>query len=99
MFAQVKTRFGLTRIIRIKDIIMQRGVLSVTEYRKLIDEINEELKNQSLVILYGDILINRLLLMDDIVVCSDCPVEMQSILSAEMQFPVWKPCYPANREF
>ena len=45
MSAQVKTRFGLTRIIRIKDIIKQGGVLSVTEYNKLIDEINEELKN------------------------------------------------------
>ena len=81
MSAQVKTRFGSTRIIRIKDIIKQGGVLSVTEYSKLIDEINEELKNQGLCIFYGDIRINSLLLMDDIAVCSDCPVEMQSILS------------------
>ena len=86
MSAQVKTRFGLTRIIRIKDIIKQGGVLSVTEYSKLIDEINEELKNQGLGILYGDILINSLLSMDDIAVCSDCPVEMQSILSVIYSF-------------
>ena len=77
MSAQVKTQFGLTHIIRIKDLIKQGGVLSVTEYSKLIDEMNEELKNQGLGIFYGDILINSSLLMDDIAVCFHCPAEMQ----------------------
>ena len=43
-------------------------------------------KNQGLGILYGDILINSLLLMDDIAVCSHCPVEMQSMLSVIYSF-------------
>ena len=37
--ATIKTKFGSTRMIKIKDSIRQGGVLSVIEYANLIDEI------------------------------------------------------------
>ena len=42
--AQIQTRHGLTREIRIRDSIRQGGVLSVVAYATLIDEISKELK-------------------------------------------------------
>ena len=41
--AQLQTKYGLTRDIRIKDSIRQGGVLSVIQYALLIDEINKEI--------------------------------------------------------
>ena len=46
--ARIKTKYGLTRLIKIRDSIRQGGVLSVTEYAYLIDEISKELKSKGL---------------------------------------------------
>ena len=45
MTVQVKTRFGLTGIIRTRDIIKQGEVLSVTEYAKLVSNLNKMVWN------------------------------------------------------
>ena len=41
--AEIKTRHGNTRKIKIKDSIRQGGVLSVTLYALLMDEINKDI--------------------------------------------------------
>ena len=46
--AQIQTKYGLTREIKIKDSIRQGGVLSVKEYAALIDEISKELRLKNL---------------------------------------------------
>ena len=46
--AQVKTKYGLARIITMEDNIRQGGVLSVTEYAKMIDDMCEILQNRNL---------------------------------------------------
>ncbi len=46
--AQIQTKYGLTREIKIKDSIRQGGVLSVIEYAALIDEISKELHHKDL---------------------------------------------------
>ena len=37
MSAQIRTKYGLARIIKMKNNIRQGGVLSVTEYSKMVD--------------------------------------------------------------
>ncbi len=45
--AKLKTKYGLTRPIKIKDSIRQGGVLSVIQYALLMDEINKEIINKT----------------------------------------------------
>ena len=45
--AKVRTKYGLTRTIQIRDSIRQGGVLSVIEYANLMDEIAKELQEKS----------------------------------------------------
>ena len=45
--AKIRTKFGKTRPIKIKDSIRQGGVLSVIEYANLIDEIAREIKEEN----------------------------------------------------
>ena len=44
--ARIRTKYGLTRKIKIKDSIRQGGVLSVIEYATLMDEITKELQEK-----------------------------------------------------
>ena len=46
--ARIHTKHGLTREIKIRDSIIQGGVLSVIEYATLIDEIAKELKKNNI---------------------------------------------------
>ena len=66
--ATIKTQYGPTRTISIKDSIRQGGVLSVIEYANLIDDISKELHeltigNQKL---WNNIIPGCLLWMDDV---------------------------------
>ena len=80
--ARIKTKDGMTRPIQIKDSIRQGGVLSVIQYALLMDEIAKEIKNEN----YGCQLndnnekIGCLLWMDDVVLISDNPKELQKML-------------------
>ena len=46
--AQIKTKYGLTRPIAIKDSIRQGGVLSVLQYATLMDEIAKAIQAEDL---------------------------------------------------
>ncbi len=46
--ATLKTKYGNTRKINIKDSIRQGGVLSVIQYALLMDEINKEITKQNI---------------------------------------------------
>ena len=63
--------------------IIYLGVLSVTEYSKLIDEMCKDLKTYAygLGLKYGDILISSLLMMDDIILMVENPDELQLMLN------------------
>ena len=80
MSAQVRTKYGLTRIIKMKNNIRQGGVLSVTEYSKMVDSMCEVFEEQGVGTRYGHIIIPSLLLMDDITLMADSPTEFQSML-------------------
>ena len=65
--AKIQTRYGLTRKIKIRDSIRQRGDRSVIEYAALIDEISKELNQKGLDLkTNGKITIDSLLWMDDV---------------------------------
>ena len=46
--AKIKTQYGMTRTIKMKDSIRQGGVLSVIEYANLIDEIAKQLQTEKI---------------------------------------------------
>lgn len=75
--ANIQTKYGPTREIKIKDSIRQGGVLSVVQYALLIDEISKETRqnlqdqNQE---------INTLLWMDDIALISNNIEDMEKLL-------------------
>ena len=46
--ATIRTQYGNTRTIKIKDSIRQGGVLSVIEYANLIDEIAKEIQKEKI---------------------------------------------------
>ena len=77
--AQLSTRHGNTREIRIQDSIRQGGVLSVLQYALLIDEINKEIAKKNLGTYVGSIeeKIGCLLWMDDVLLISSEPKELQ----------------------
>ena len=80
--AQIKTKDGLTREIRIKDSIRQGGVLSVIEYADVMDKIAKEIKNQNLGIKIdnNENKVGCLLWMDDVLLMADTPKELQKLL-------------------
>ena len=80
--AQLSTRHGNTREIRIKDSIRQGGVLSVLQYALLIDEINKEITKKNLGTYIGSLeeKIGCLLWMDDVLLISSEPKELQLML-------------------
>ena len=84
--AKIKTRYGLTRIIKMGDSIRQGGVLSVVEYAKLIDELETELQTMKLGISFGDIKIASLLYVDDIILLADNESDLQLMLNQCCKF-------------
>ena len=81
--AQLSTRHGNTREIKIKDSIRQGGVLSVLQYALLTDEINKEITKENLGthIESLDETIGCLLWMDDVLLISSEPNELQQMLN------------------
>ena len=80
--ATIKTQYGPTRIINIKDSIRQGGVLSVIEYANLMDEISKELHdlnigNQKL---WNNTISGCLLWMDDVALIHHDKEELQRML-------------------
>ena len=80
--AQLSTRHGNTREIRIKDSIRQGGVLSVLQYALLIDEINKDITKKNPGTYVGSLeeKIGCLLWMDDGLLISSEPKELQLML-------------------
>ena len=64
----------------------QGGVLSVAEFAILIEQLEEDLQQESLGIKYGPLLISSLLLMDDIVLLNDTPEGLQNMLDTLNEF-------------
>ena len=81
MTAQIKTKYGLTRVITLSQNIRQGGVLSVTQYAKMVDTMCETLADRGLGTKYGHLTISSLLLMDDITLIADSPHELQQMLN------------------
>ena len=79
--AQIQTKHGLTREIKITDSIRQGGVLSVLEYATMMDEISKELKEKDLGLMTksGE-KIDSLLWMDDVLTIHYDLEIMQEIL-------------------
>ena len=79
--ARIRTKYGLTRKIKIKDSIRQGGVLSVIEYATLMDEITKELqeKKQGLTMKNGTTL-HDLLWMDDVALIHEDPKMLQLMM-------------------
>ena len=81
--AKIRTKFGMTREINVKDSIRQGGVLSVVEYANLIDEIAKQIKHENT----GKTTINDteltgcLLWMDDIALIHHDDKELQKMLN------------------
>ena len=79
----IKTQYGPTRTISIKDSIRQGGVLSVIEYANLIDDISKELHeltigNQKL---WNNIIPGCLLWMDDVALIHQDKEELKKMLN------------------
>ncbi len=80
--ATVRTRYGSTREIQIKDSIRQGGVLSVIQYATMIDEIAKELQAQNMGIEVPGIgKLGCLLWMDDVALIHNSPKELQKMLN------------------
>ena len=80
--AQLQTKFGLTREIKIKDSIRQGGVLSTTMYGLLMDEVSKDIQKENLGIqIEGlDKKIGSLLWVDDVVLITTKGQELQQSL-------------------
>ena len=80
--ARIQTKYGNTRKIRIKDSIRQGGVLSVGQYALLMDEISKEITKLKLGVHIPSIdeILGCLLWMDDVILASLDPNEMQKML-------------------
>ena len=83
LVAEIKTKYGKTREIHIRDSIRQGGVLSVMQYALLMDEINKEIEANNLgtTIEGVDQKIGCLLWMDDVVLVSGDQQELQKMLN------------------
>jgi hypothetical protein len=80
--ANVETKHGLTREIKMRDNIKQGGVLSVLMYATLMDEIAKEINKRQLGIrINPEKKIGCLLWMDDVAIITDKQEEMQEMLN------------------
>ena len=80
--AKVRTKYGLTRKIQIKDSIRPGGVLSVIEYANLMDEIAKELQEKSTgnQEIWSNTTVGCLLWMDDVVLIHHNKEQIQKML-------------------
>ena len=81
--ATIKTKYGNTREIKIRDSIRQGGVLSVLMYATVMDEIAEEINKYELGVDTNNTShpkLGCLLYMDDVVLISNKAQEMQKML-------------------
>ena len=79
--ASIKTKNGMTRKIRIKDSIRQGGVLSVTQYALMMDEITKEIQRENIKMTQNNNqTMGCLLWMDDVAIISDNPKDNQKML-------------------
>ena len=80
--ATIQTKHGYTRKIQIRDSIRQGGVLSVSQYALLMDEINKEITKEELGVQIQSIdeKLGCLLWMDDVILASLDPKEIQTML-------------------
>ena len=80
--ANIKTKYGHTRKIKITDSIRQGGVLSVLLYASMMDEIAVEIQKQKLGVSINDSQkLGCLLWMDDVALIAKDPEEMQIMLN------------------
>ena len=81
--ARLRTAYGPTRAIQIRDSIRQGGVLAPLMYAVMMGEINKEIEKHNLGIEYKTIMmiIGCLLWMDDVVLASTDAKEMQKMLN------------------
>ena len=80
--AQIKTKDGMTRQIKIKDSIRQGGVLSVLKYASVMDDCAKEITklNKGILIPGTNNKIGCLLWMDDVLLLADTQQELQEML-------------------
>ena len=79
----IKTKYGNTREIQIRDSIRQGGVLSVLMYATVMDEIAEEINKYELGVNTNNTShpkLGCLLYMDDVVLINNSAQEMQTML-------------------
>ena len=81
--ANIQTKHGMTREIKITDSIRQGGVLSVLQYALMMDEISKEIKKKDLGIYIPSLgeKIGCLLWMDDVILITTEPEEMEEMLN------------------
>ena len=81
--ATLKTKYGHTRAIQIRDSLRQGGVLAVLQYGIMMDQINQAIKAKGLGIkLQGtDTKIPSLLWVDDVLVIAESIEELQEMLN------------------
>ena len=95
--ARIKTKYGLTRIIMMTDNIRQGGVLLVMGYAKMVDDMCETLTNSNRGTRYGHMSIPALLLMDDITLLADSPMEIQQMDTIHHQAMKYHVRFGANK--
>ena len=84
--AQCRTNHGISRKIEIKGSLRQGGVLSVTEFAKMMDNLSQELITKGYGVKYGNCTIPALLLVDDVAILADNEKDMNSMLSTLDEF-------------
>ena len=81
--AKLKTKYGHTRTINIKDSLRQGGVLAVLQYGIMMDQINQAIKQKNLgITIEGtDTQIPSLLWVDDVLIMAETKEELQEMLN------------------
>ena len=75
------TNFGISEKFIITSSLRQGGVLSVTEFAKMMDTLNELLMSKNYGVQYGNEKIPSLLLVDDVAILSETKEEMLQMLN------------------
>ena len=78
--AKCRTNHGLSRKIEIKGSLRQGGVLSVTEFAKVMDNLSQELITKGLGVKYGNCTIPALLLVDDVAILAENERDIMDIM-------------------
>ena len=80
---RIRTRYGKTRSVDIPESIRQGGVLSVIQFSKMMDMLNEMLEEEfeGYRVWYGESKIACLLFMDDAIIVEEDPEKFQTALN------------------